>query len=302
LFAAFVSPCYGCAQFAGIRPKNPARAGCRMRNTWLSVTTTLLCSRTRWLRNWPSLTLLLVSHGGAQVATQPPAGANATASIAQLEQAFSVRKPVTSVNLFGNAVWTAGTLSDSGTVTLAASSGGSAQMQLELASTGSRTELSSGIAAGSRCSWSGNDRLKHDMDPANCWKPLLWFLPAFSIQPSLMPDALVASDLGVGSVGHAAGPLRHLQFEYGFQQNKLEDTKELMRLSASDLGLDRASYLPSVLTYDILSDGDAPSSVHIEVRYADYKDVNGVQVPFTIQRYVNGSLQLDISIQNAEIN
>jgi hypothetical protein len=30
--------------------------------------------------------------------------------------------------------------------------------------------------------------------------------------------------------------------------------------------------------------------------------VNGVQIPFTIQRYINGSLQLEIDITSAQVN
>jgi hypothetical protein len=40
----------------------------------------------------------------------------------------------------------------------------------------------------------------------------------------------------------------------------------------------------------------------IEVRYSNYQNAMGAKVPFHIQRYVNGSLQLDLVIQSAQVN
>jgi hypothetical protein len=57
-----------------------------------------------------------------------------------------------------------------------------------------------------------------------------------------------------------------------------------MRLSTADLGLDQASYLPAVLTYELLPDKGADTPIGCEVRYAKYTSVGGVQLPFSIQR------------------
>jgi hypothetical protein len=40
----------------------------------------------------------------------------------------------------------------------------------------------------------------------------------------------------------------------------------------------------------------------IEAHYSNYQDVNGVKIPFLIQRYVNNSLQLEISLTSAQVN
>jgi hypothetical protein len=61
--------------------------------------------------------------------------------------------------------------------------------------------------------------------------------------------------------------------------------------------------LPAVLAYTVHPDNGAQGvTIAIEVHYSDYRTVNGVQVPFLIQRYVNGSLQLEISVSSAQIN
>jgi hypothetical protein len=40
----------------------------------------------------------------------------------------------------------------------------------------------------------------------------------------------------------------------------------------------------------------------IEAHYSNYQDVNGVQIPFLIQRSINNSLQLEITVTSAEFN
>lgn len=75
-----------------------------------------------------------------------------------------------------------------------------------------------------------------------------------------------------------------------------------MQQSTTNLGLDPVSLLPAVMTFSVHPDNGAPSSIAIEIHYSDYHSVSGVQIPFHIQRYVNGSLQLDILVNSAQIN
>lgn len=73
-------------------------------------------------------------------------------------------------------------------------------------------------------------------------------------------------------------------------------------LSTTDIGLDTVSLLPAVLAYSVHPDNGAPVSIAIEIHYSDYRTVSGVQIPFHIQRYVNGFLQLDILVSSAAVN
>jgi hypothetical protein len=66
--------------------------------------------------------------------------------------------------------------------------------------------------------------------------------------------------------------------------------------------LDTVTLLPAVLTYSLHPDNGAQFEIAVEVHYSDYRAVNGVHIPFLIQRYVNGSLQLEIRVSSAEIN
>jgi hypothetical protein len=247
--------------------------------------------------------VLIVAHAPIALAqrTAPQAG-NASIVLGQLSTAFAGGQVVQSVQLSGNATWYAGSLEDSGTVSLTASTDGSSQMQLALATTGQRAESQTGAGASATCQWSGDNAVAHSVNPVNCWRPALWFLPALSLQPSLLPSYLGTVDLGSGTVGASTTVYRHLQSQLAFTGLPSTLTTQITQRSTTDLGLDPTSFLPAVLAYSVHPDNGAQISIAIQVLYSNYQTVNGVQIPFHIQRYVNGSLQLDILISSAQIN
>ena len=76
----------------------------------------------------------------------------------------------------------------------------------------------------------------------------------------------------------------------------------MAKRSATDIGLDPTTMLPAVLAYEVHPDNGASTPISIEAHYSNYQDVNGVKIPFLIQRYVNNSLQLEISLTSAQVN
>jgi hypothetical protein len=109
-------------------------------------------------------------------------------------------------------------------------------------------------------------------------------------------------DLGIGTVGANGGTYRLLQAQVWPTDALPTDAAQIATMSTTTVGLDPASLLPVVLVYSVPPDSGALSSVAIEIHYSDYRVVNGVQIPFTIQRYINGSLQLQISVNSAQFN
>jgi hypothetical protein len=229
-------------------------------------------------------------------------GASTANVLGRLSTAFSGGQIVQSVQLSGSATWYAGSTEDSGTVTLTASSNGASQMQLALAAKGQRTESKTGTGSNASCQWAGNDGVAHNVDLGNCWKPTLWFLPPFSLQPSQLPSNLGVVDLGIGTVGTSSTTYRHLQGQLNFSSLPNSLSTYLAQQGSADLGLDPVTLLPMVLAYSIHPDNGAPVAIAIEVHYSEYRAVNGVQIPFLIQRYVNGALQLEIQVSSAQIN
>lgn len=122
----------------------------------------------------------------------------------------------------------------------------------------------------------------------------VWFLPSISLQPKMMATDVGISDVGIGSVSTLAkGTYRHLQSQLVFADLSSDLMEQVMRKSTTDIGLDPQSLLPDVLSYKLHSDDGAQTvAIPIEVHFSNYQKINGVEIPFLIQRYVNGTLHL----------
>lgn len=221
-------------------------------------------------------------------------------SIAQAQAAFSTGAPVHHVLLTGNALWHAGALDDSGPVTLEASASGKWSMTLELNATGTRTEGQTDFDSAMSCSWSSQKNGLSTTSPDNCRKALLWFLPDLSFQPTVLPKPLGMTDLGNSTVDGSS--YKHLQGQLVFTDMPSTFAKRVLPDTTTDLFLD-ASYLPASLKYIVHpDDGRNLADLPLEVRFSDYREVNGAKIPFSLQRYFNGTLQLEITISRAAVN
>lgn len=246
----------------------------------------------------------LVTSSAVVASAQKVSGraSNASGLLSQLSAAFSGGKAVQRVQMSGSATWQTGSLEDFGAVSLTASADGSSEMQLSLASRGQRTETQTAGGPDATCQWAGTDGVSHEIRSGSCWRSALWFLPALSLQTSLLPGNLAVSDLGAGAVGSENTAYRHLRSLYAVSGLPSARTTDIAQQSTADLGLDPGSLLPAVFAYSVHPDNGAQVAIAIEVRYSDYRIVDGAQIPFHIQRYVNGSLQLDILLTSAQIN
>ena len=245
------------------------------------------------------ITVLVVA---AHAQGTSPKSESASGALSRLSAAFSGGQVVQRIQLSGNATWHTGSLEDSGTVTLNASTDGSSQMQLLLAASGQKTESQAGSGLSAKCQWAGADGVAHEIHSGSCWRSALWFLPALSIQPSLLPGNLGAVDLGVGTVGASGNTYRHVQTQLTLSSLPDAMAMNIARLSTTDIGIDPVTLLPAVLAYSVRPDNGAQVAIAVEIHYSDYRVVNGVQIPFLIRRYVNGALQLEIRVSSAQIN
>ena len=225
---------------------------------------------------------------------------DATAILAQIENVFSAGKSVSRIQLSGNAKWYAGGAEDSGSATLSVAASGAAQMQLSLAEKGLWTESQDPFGTGMTCQWAAADGIAHMGDAMNCLKPTVWFLPSISLQPGSIPAGAGVSDLGAGTVG--SGSYRHLQSQAVLSDMPSQLLSSSVEASTTDIGFDTSTLLPTVLRYRVHPDNGASVNIQIEIRYSDYRKIDGVEIPFLIQRYINGSLQLAIEVTSAQIS
>jgi len=220
--------------------------------------------------------------------------------LTQANHAFSAGKPVTSVEMKGTAQWTAGSTKDSGPVTLTAKTTGENRVELDLGG-GTRVESQSAATEDRTCSWSGKDGVVHETASSNCWTSTVWFLPHLALQ-SGPKTALSATDLGV--VADKTQQVHKIQYRLTIAPGKTKPavTAQIQSWSKTDLALDPASLLPSTLKYTIHPDNNSSVNLPVEVRYSNYQTVSGVALPFHIERYVNGSLQVSIDVTSAAVN
>jgi hypothetical protein len=151
---------------------------------------------------------------------------------------FSNGKVIQQVELTGNATWRAGSLEDSGNVTLTVSKDGSSKMQLDLDTLGSRSESQTGKGFNVACAWAHSDGIAHPVRSGSCMSLVLWFLPAFSLQPSQLGAHKQFIDLGEGPVGSSSTVYRHLQSEYVSQDSIQAVASALIVQNTVDIGLD----------------------------------------------------------------
>lgn len=203
---------------------------------------------------------------------------------------------VNDVILTGTATRIAG--SDRGTGTAVLKARGTEQSRIDLAITGGqRTEARSSSVAGYS---SGPDGIWHPIPTHNCWTDAAWFFPPLSSLAALSnPNVLV------WYVGHETRnglAVEHLRFARYVSSRSAGTTQLIQRVSTIEMYLDSSSLLPLATTFNVHPDGDAATDIAVEVRFSDYRVVNGIRVAFRIQRIVQGGLTLDLSVALASLN
>ena len=239
-----------------------------------------------------ALTLLTAS-------TLLSAQSNAGAALAQLDQAMFGTLPLQKIVLSGQVAWTVGTSQDAGQVTLTADVTGNVITDYVLEKGGEYKDV---VQAGplSACTLSLPGKAVQTANGLSCWRPTAWFYPALSLQPASLLSGVGVVDLGNGTVG--SGTYRHLQSQLVLSALDSTLTTRMMTDSTTDIGLDPSSFLPTVLRYSVHPDNGSGTLIPIEVRFGNYQKVNGIQVPFLIDKYVNGSLQASITVTSTQIN
>jgi hypothetical protein len=202
---------------------------------------------------------------------------------------------VNDVTLQATASYVAGSDEETGTATLTARGNQQSLVQLNL-SGGSRQEIRNGPAG----AWSGPDGTAHSMAIHNCWADASWFFPALTLEAIATDPQTTVYYLGPDT--SKGRPLLHLQVTRTPAAQSADVTTLILRLSAMDIYLDPQSFLPLVLDFSAHPDVDAGTNIPLEIQFGDFQKVSGGLVPFRIQKFLQGSLLLDLVVTNVSIN
>jgi hypothetical protein len=227
-------------------------------------------------------------------------GQTAQSVLASAASAFSNGKAITQVTLNATARWTVGSDEEMGHATLTANADGSYSVQLQLGQS-TRTEAQTSFASGQSCTWSGTDGVAHAVAAHNCMGSMAWFLPQVALFGNQQPSA-VATSIPGSTVSDGSTVLNVRQQTTPAAALPSDAAALIAHLSSMDLYLDPTTYLPNGLAFDTHPDRNAAANIPVQVVLGNYQTVNGVSIPFRIQRYVNGSLQLDLTVTQASPN
>jgi hypothetical protein len=228
----------------------------------------------------------------------PVQNAQAVTLATQAMAALTGTTQVNDITLTGSATRTAGSNIENGTVTLEALGGPYSRMDLTL-STGPRHEVRnlSSISA-PQGYWIGSDASTHPFASHNCVTDAAWFAPVLSVLSQLSNPNLIVSY--VGQETKAGVAVQHLHF--AIQNPSPDPTGILQGLSAEEVYLNASTFLPVAITFNAHPDNDAATNLAVEIDFSSYQSVNGVLVPFQIQKLINNSIALNLTINSATIN
>lgn len=256
-------------------------------------------------RSFAIVTLVLILASiPAFSQTVAPKGTTAASLLGNAVNALTEGVPVSGVTFSGTVTRTAGSDVETGSVTMEALGGTSGRVNLAL-SDGQRSQIinqSQGRPAGQ---WSGTDGTVHAMALHNCWTPADWFSPALALAEALNDPSVAITYVGQETRDGEA--VQHIRFWRVFppQSSKSGSAKALAKmesLSAADVYLDAAKYLPVALDFNIHPENNAAINIPVEIQYASYQQMNGILVPTHTQKLINNSPLLDIYVTSIAVN
>jgi hypothetical protein len=242
-----------------------------------------------------ALLLLLPGHVLGQSAPIPTRDPNAVALANRALQALAGGTALTDITLQATANYTAGSDQELGAATLAALGNQQSRLALSLTN-GPRTEIRSGPAG----DWIGPDGASHAMALHNCWSDAAWFYPGLSLQALSRDPGLGLAYAGPESKGGLA--VIHLRLFRAVPSASGGVNATILTLSTEDLYLDATSFLPLFLDFNVHPDTDFSRRIAVEIAFSGYQKMSGIAVPARIQKFLNGSLLLDLSVGSAAIN
>jgi hypothetical protein len=242
---------------------------------------------------------LILQTAAAQTlttATTPTQDPQAVSLAIQAYAAMTGGASIQDVTLTGTERRIAGSLDETEQVTLKAM--GIDNGRIDHPSSG-RSEFRTSASAGPIGMWVGSDGVSHPMAGQNCWTDASWFFPAFSSAFSFS-QGVQLSYVGLETLnGASVQHIRVSKLAYDKSGNRVAS---IAQWSQVDAYLDSQSLLPVDVRFNIYPDDDTNVRIPVEIVFSDYRVVNGIHVPFHIQRYLQNGLNLDLTITSATFN
>jgi hypothetical protein len=224
----------------------------------------------------------------------------ASTLLAQAAAALGSSTSIADVTLTGTAQSIAGSDDESGTVSLKAMAGGESRMDLILSS-GVRSEIRSFDTSNSQIgAWSGVDGVQHAISYHNLLTDSSWFFPALTLRRLVSATGIIGTYVGQETLKGQS--VLHVSFVQPPSTAAGANAAVMQHLTQMDLYLDPTSLLPVALSFMTHPDNNELLDIPVQVQFSNYQSIGGVQIPFHVQKFLNGSLSLDVQVQSAVLN
>jgi hypothetical protein len=245
--------------------------------------------------------LLLISNSWAGIpqntSSTTTSSPQAATLLAQAAKLLTGPGAVSDVTLTGTVESIAGSDDETGAATYKAVNGAH---RLDLTfRNGTRSEIVStanGIPSGS---WIGLDGTSHSIANHNLMSDAGWF-PAFTLGNLISSSNIVL--VYVGPETRSGTSVIHLSGSKAFPNLSSNSAPLRQHLTQVDIYLDSTTLLPVSYLFNLHPDDNALQDIPVELQYSNYQPVQGTQIPFHIQEFVNGSLTVDFQVQNVLLN
>lgn len=232
-------------------------------------------------------------------AQQAPQDPQALALINQGLALLNGGTALSDVTLQATVTYTSGSDLETGTATLQALGNTNDIVVLNL-TLGQQQEVRNSQAGVPAGAWVYPDNTVSLYAFQNCWTDAAWFSPGLIL--TSMPANPQVGLVNVGAGTWNGLSVNHVQSYQLLSAQSPSTTALIEGLSLEDLYLDATSELPLAIDFNLHPDGDLTTNIALEVQFGNYQTVNGMSVPFHVQRFVNGSLFLDFTVTSVTVN
>ena len=233
--------------------------------------------------------LYLAVSSSAQTAPAP--------FLAKLKAQITSAASPTTVTLSGSATYIQGSTKETGTAQLQANADGSAIGSLALESA-SRGESFGSWNNNRLCSWTDAKTNQHVIVGATCLVPVIWFAPSM-VEPGRLTENITIQD--DGELPFLGSTLHRLTYLTAFPSDD-PNAKTFQDWSKVHLYYDPLSLRITALDYLLHPDGNDAVSIPATVIFSDYRPVGAFILPYRIDRYVNGVLELSVQANTVTAN
>ena len=201
------------------------------------------------------------------------------------------------ISLTGTAESGTESNTDTGSFTGSCSTAGTSQLNLQLAG-GSLTENRQNTNGTPSGHWVDSSGAQHAMVQHNLYTSSSWFCPVIALSQLVSSTNLNIQFIGEEQKDDAM--LEHFT-STAVQPGTGAPYTLAAHLSQVDIFLNPQTQMPVFFDFTIHPDNDAGTDIPVEIRFTNYTKVEGVWIPFTIQKYINSTLVLTLQVQSAVV-